>query len=50
MSKDRLGYKEAVLNGHKKFEKPTHNWETVAICMTPNREGLRNALIKSKQR
>ena len=50
MSRDKLGYKKSVLNGHKQFEKPTHTWEEVATCMTPNREDLRNALIKPKQR
>ena len=47
--KEELDYKKSVLNGHKQFEKPTHAWKEVATCMTPNREDLRNALMKTKQ-
>lgn len=49
MSKDKLGYKKSILNGHKQFEKPKHTWKEIATCMTPNREDLRSALIREKK-
>jgi hypothetical protein len=49
MSKDKLGYKKSILNGHKQFENPSHTWKEIATCMTPNREDLRRALIREKK-
>jgi len=46
MNKDKLGYKNSILNGHKTFNSPTYNWLYIGTTIIPDRTHLRCTLLR----